>query len=69
MSSIKREINAFLRRSLAQAAEKWTIKKSVLNVQICCFANETYCFFDVFIAVAVVVAKAPYFLSVTEMTV
>ena len=35
-------------------------KKSVMRVQSCCFAYQTYCFFDVLVAVAVVVAKAPY---------
>ena len=39
-------------------------KKSVMLVQSCCFAYQTYCFFDVLVAVAVtvavVVAKAPY---------
>ena len=29
-----------------------------MHVQSCCFANETYCFFAVLVAVAVVVAKA-----------
>jgi len=32
----------------------------VLHVQNCCFAYQTYCFFDVLLVVAVVVAKAPY---------
>ena len=31
-----------------------------MQVQSCCFASQTYCFFDVLVAVAVVVAKAPY---------
>ena len=30
-----------------------------MHVQSCCFPNQTYCFFDVLAAVAVVVAKAP----------
>ena len=34
-------------------------KKSVMHVQSCCFADQTYCFFDVLVDVAVVVAKAP----------
>ena len=36
-----------------------------MHVQSCCFANQTYCFFDVLVAVAVavVVAKAPYSLT------
>ena len=29
------------------------------EVQSCCFANQTYCFFSILVAVAVVVAKAP----------
>ena len=28
-------------------------------VQSCCFANQTYCFFDVLAAAAVFIAKAP----------
>ena len=35
------------------------VHKSVMHVQSCCFANQTYCFFAVLVAVAVVVAKAP----------
>ena len=31
-----------------------------MHVQICCFANQNLFFFAVFVAVAVVVAKAPY---------
>ena len=31
-------------------------KKSVVHVQSCCFANQTYCFFAVLVAVRVVVA-------------
>ena len=31
-----------------------------MHVQSCCFANQTYCFFDVLAAVPVVVAKAPF---------
>ena len=31
-----------------------------MHVQSCCFAHQTYCLFDVLLAVAVVVAKAPY---------
>ena len=37
-------------------------QKSVLDVQSCCFANETHCLFeDVLIAVAVVTAYARYY--------
>ena len=28
-------------------------KKSVVHVQSCCFANQTYCFFDVLVTVRV----------------
>ena len=34
-----------------------------MHVQSCCFANQTYSFFDVLVAVRVVVAKAPYYLT------
>ena len=30
------------------------IQKSVMHEQSCCFAHQTYCFFDVLLAVAVV---------------
>ena len=30
-----------------------------MHVYSCCFAQQTYCFFDVLVAIAVVVAKAP----------
>ena len=33
--------------------------KSVVHVQRCCCGCEAYCFFDVLVAVAVVVAKLP----------
>ena len=40
------------------------VQKSVMDVQSCCCANQTYCFFFfavlVAVAVAFVVAKAPY---------
>ena len=32
-----------------------------MNVQSCCFAQQTNCFFDVLVAVAVGGAKAPYY--------
>ena len=31
-------------------------KKSMMHVKTCCFANQTYCFFAVLVAVRVVVA-------------
>ena len=36
------------------------VQKRVMYVQSCCFAQQAYCFFDVVVAVAVVVAKASY---------
>ena len=38
-----------------------------MHVQSCCFGSQTYCFFDVLVAVAVVVAKAPGYLSIYSM--
>ena len=32
----------------------------MLHVQSCCFAFQTYCFYEVLAPVAVVVAKVPY---------
>ena len=32
----------------------------MLHVQSCCFAFQTYCFFEVLAPVAVVAAKVPY---------
>ena len=32
-----------------------------MHVQSCCFDDQTYCFFAVLAAVAIVLAKAPYF--------
>ena len=34
-------------------------KKRVMHEQCCCFAQQTYCFFEVLVTVAVVVAKTP----------
>ena len=39
-------------------AKKSTQKRDA-RTNRCCFANQTYCFFAVLVAVAVVVAKAP----------
>ena len=50
MFSINREIRHFY---------VVVVQKSVMHVQSCCCANQTYCFFAVLVAVAVVVAKAP----------
>ena len=38
--------------------------KKVMHEQSCCFANRAYCFFAVLVAVTVVVAQAPYKVSV-----
>ena len=35
----------------------------MLHVQSCCFAFQTYCFFEVLAPVAVVVAKVPYLVN------
>ena len=32
------------------------VQKRVMYVQSCCFANQAYCFFDILIAVSIVVA-------------
>ena len=45
------------RRSRAVPAKKCS-KTSVLHMKSSCFADQTYCFFNVPVAVAVVVAKA-----------
>ena len=39
------------------------VQKSVMYVQSCCFANliYTYRFFDVLVAIAFIVARAPYY--------
>ena len=50
--TIKRKIRYCSRRSRAVTA-------SVMLVQTFCFANQTFCFFAVLVAVAVAVAKAP----------
>ena len=47
-SSTKRELRHFHGKEM--------YKKSVMHVQSCCFANQTYCFFAVLVAVRVVVA-------------
>ena len=39
------------------------VQLSVIHVQSCRFGCLTYCFFDVLVAVAVVIAKAFYFLN------
>ena len=46
--------------SFSQGREVY--KKSMLHVQSCCFADQTYCFLDLLVAVTVVIAKAPYYL-------
>ena len=59
-SSIKREIRHFhVIYSCNNGKEMH--KKNVMHVQSRCFTSLTYYVFDVLVAVAVVVAKAPYF--------
>ena len=43
-------------------------KKGVMHLQSWCFANLTYCFFAVLVAVTVVVAKAPLRPAYREVT-
>ena len=56
-SSTKREIRQF-HVVVAQRRQKNMYKKGLMHVQSCRFANETYSFFAVLVAVAVVVASA-----------
>ena len=56
--SINRESRHF--RVVVVQWRQRNVQKSVMHVQSCCFANQAYCFFAVLVAVAVVVAKAPY---------
>ena len=51
-SSVKREI----RHVYVVVVQKWAEKctKSMVYVQSCCFANKTYCFFEVLVTVRVV---------------
>ena len=50
--SIKREIRHF-HVVVVQKRER-NIQKSVMHVQSCCFAYQTYCFYDVLVTVRVV---------------
>ena len=54
------------RRGRAVAAKKCTKREQ--HVRNCCFSYEAYCFFDVLVAVAVVVSKAPYCIQMTAGT-
>ena len=56
--SIKREIRHF--HLIVVQWQQRNVQKSVMHVQSCCFANWTYCFFAVVVAVGVVVVKAPF---------
>ena len=60
MFSIKREMRHF--DVVVFQLRQRNLQRGVMHVQSCCFANETYCFFTVLVAVAVavVVAKALY---------
>ena len=53
-SSTKREIRHF--HVVVVQRRQRNVQKSVMHVQSCCFANQTYCFFAVLVAVRVVVA-------------
>ena len=53
-SSIKREFRHF--HVVVGQRRQRNVQKSVVHVQSCCFANQTYCFFAVLVAVRVVVA-------------
>ena len=53
-SSTKREIRHF--HVVVVQRRLRNVQKSVMYVQSCCFANESYRFFAVLVAVAVVVA-------------
>ena len=58
MFSIKREIRHF--HVVVFQLRQRNVQKSVMQVQSCCFANQTYCFFAFLVAFAIVVAKALY---------
>ena len=61
-SSTKREFRHF--HVVVGQRRQRNVQKSVMHVQSCCFANQTYCFFAVLVAVRVVVAYAEiYFCS------
>ena len=47
-----------IRKFHVAVMQRWlkNVQKSVMHVQSCCFANITYCFFAILVAVAVVVA-------------
>ena len=56
-SSIKRRFRE-LHVVVVQCRQRNVQKQSVLHMKSSCFADQTYCFFNVPVAVAVVVAKA-----------
>ena len=55
----KREIRDF--HAVVVQWRPRNVQNSVLHVQSCCFANQTYCFFDVLATDDAVVVKAPYY--------
>ena len=59
----KREIRHF--HVVVEQQQQRNVQKSVMHVQSCCFSEYTYCCFDVNFAVAVVVAKIPYWLRLS----
>ena len=54
--SIKREIRHF--DVVVVQRQQRNLQKSVIHVQSCCFANQTFCFSAVLVVNAVVFAKA-----------
>ena len=48
--------------TFSRAVTAMKCAKSLMQVQSCCFAYQTYCFLAVLVAVSVVFSKAPYYL-------
>ena len=55
-SRLRQNVNSGTFTLLSGNDGKEMYNKSVMHVQSCCFANQTYCFFAVLVAVRVVVA-------------
>ena len=56
-SSVKRAIRKF--NVLVVQWRQRNVPKRVMHVQSCCLGHKTYCFFDVFVAIAVALLKLP----------
>ena len=52
----RQNVNSGTFMLLSRNDSKEMYKKSAMHAQNCCFANQTYCFFAVLVAVRVVVA-------------